>query len=195
MSQATVFEKNGSKKGKVELNDAVFGVRVNQRLLDLIQTAYAGNLRRGTHETKTRKEVRGGGRKPWRQKGTGRARHGSRRSPIWRGGGVVFGPHTRSYRTHISTTMKPKTKELAGRIKALTLDGARALLVVDSVDEKLKRASGNLKKFSVRLAKEVNAYHILHRRKLIIEKAALPILESRVLVKEEAEPVKEGKNS
>ena len=106
MAEATLYEKSGKASGKVKINDAVFGARVNERLLHLVVTAYAGNVRRGTHATKTRANVRGGGRKPWRQKGTGRARHGSRRSPIWRGGGVVFGPHPRSYQTSLANGMK-----------------------------------------------------------------------------------------
>ncbi len=209
MSKAALYEKNGKTENKIDINDDVFKAPVRQRLLDLVVTAYGGNQRRGTHDTKTRAEVRGGGRKPWRQKGTGRARHGSRRSPIWRGGGVVFGPHPRSYETALNDGMKrnalisalslknrennlvflkearlekPKTKELAGMIDALNLAESRTLFVVESIDDNLKRASQNLReRFSVRLARDVNAYHIVRRKKLLVEASALPTLERRAL--------------
>ena len=149
MLKGNVYQKDGKHSGEVELNQAVFEAPVNHRLLGLVLTAYAGNQRRGTHDTKERGEVRGGGKKPWRQKGTGRARHGSRRSPLWRGGGTTFGPHPRSYDTDLPSSMKraalvsalslknkesnllfledadlkePKTKELVGIIKALRLN-------------------------------------------------------------------------
>src|SRR3990167_10978314 len=209
MSKAIVYQKDGKKAGEVELNHSVFQAPVNQRLLDLVLKAYAGNQRRGTHSTKGRAEVRGGGKKPWRQKGTGRARHSSRRSPIWRGGGITFGPHPRDYDTNLPDGMKqkalvsalslkqkeenlmfldeaslkePKTKELVGIIKALGLKDSRTLYIADSVDEKLKRASRNLQDlFSIKLARDVNAYHILRRKKLLIEKQAIATLEGRAL--------------
>lgn len=210
MTKATVYRKDGKEAGEVELNEAVFLAPINHRLLQLVLTAYAGNQRRGTHDTKERAEVRGGGKKPWKQKGTGRARHGSRRSPIWRGGGTTFGPHPRSYDTNLPNGMKraalvsalslkkkednvlfldsavlvdePKTKELVGVIKALGLDDSRTLFIVESMDEKLKRASRNLKNFfSIELARDVNAYHIQRRKKLLIEKQALRTIEERVL--------------
>jgi large subunit ribosomal protein L4 len=209
MMTIDVYSKTGKKSGELKLNETVFGAPVNERLLSLVQTAYAGNQRRGTHDTKERDQVRGGGKKPWRQKGTGRARHSSRRSPIWKGGGKTFGPHPRDYDTNLPDTMKqkalvsalslkkkeenlmfleeaslkePKTKELVGIIKALGLTDSRTLYIADSVDSKLKRASGNLKHlFSIKLARDVNAYHILRRKKLLIEKQALLTLETRAL--------------
>src|SRR5512140_2174847 len=90
--KALLYSKEGKKKQEVVLNPEIYGVRTNDRLLELVRNAYSGNLRKGTVDTKTRGEVRGGGRKPWQQKGTGRARHGSIRSPIWVGGGVAHGP-------------------------------------------------------------------------------------------------------
>ncbi len=209
MGRTLIFRKDGSTSGELELNPAVFGARVNKRLLDLVMKAYAGNQRRGTHDTKERAEVRGGGKKPWRQKGTGRARQGSRRAPQWRGGGTVFGPHPRDYDTALSDTMKqqalisalslknqgghiklvddaklgaPKTKELIELIKTLGLYDTRTLLIVGSADENLKRASSNLKELcAIRLARDVNAYHIQRRQKLLIEKEAVSILEKRAL--------------
>jgi large subunit ribosomal protein L4 len=209
MSQAPLYSKDGNQKGQIDLKDSIFEGAINERLLFLTSTAFAGNLRHGTHDTKTRREVRGGGRKPWRQKGTGRARHGSRRSPIWRGGGTVFGPHPRSYFTNLSVGMKrsalisalslknkeknlmlledsnlttARTKELATIVKALKLDEIRTLFIVSSADEKMKRASRNLKHtFSVKQASDVNAYHIVRRNKLLIDQKALELLEERAL--------------
>ena len=103
---APLYSKAGKKQKDVELNAAIFGARVNRRLLALVDKALAANLRHGTASTKTRKDVRGGGKKPWKQKGTGRARAGSIRSPIWRGGGTVFGPHPRSYYVNLPRGMK-----------------------------------------------------------------------------------------
>ena len=210
--KATVYRKDGKEAGELNLNETVFGAQVNRRLLELVLIAYAGNQRRGTHDTKERAEVRGGGKKPWRQKGTGRARAGSRRSPLWRGGGTTFGPHPRDYDTNLPDGMKrnalisalslkqeegnilfledaqlkvPKTKELVGIIEALGLDDSKTLFVVDSMTDNLKRASNNLKEFfSIKLARDVNAYHIQRRRKLLIEKQALATIERRAIGEE-----------
>jgi len=215
MAKGNLYRQDGKQAGEIELNESVFQAPINERLLQLILKAFAGNQRRGTHSTKDRAAVRGGGKKPWKQKGTGRARHSSRRSPIWRGGGVVFGPHPRSYDTRLSDSMKQaalvsvlslkkkednllflddlslkqaKTKELAEVIKALNLSDSRTLFIVDTMDEKLKRASNNLKKvFSVKLVRNVNAYHILRRKKLLIDKQALSTLERRALGEPEVE--------
>ncbi len=217
MSKITVYKLNGSQSGEAELNPLIFNAEINQRLLDLVLTAYAGNQRRGTHDTKERKEISGGGKKPWRQKGTGRARQGSIRAPQWRGGGTVFGPTPRDYDTKISQVIRgkalisalslrnkqerlrvienvelaqPKTKELRSAIELLKLNGAKTLCVVASVDEKLKRASNNLKEvFLVKRANDLNAYHVLRRKQLIIEKSALVVLEKRLL--EDSEPSNE----
>ncbi|MBI4387787.1 MAG: 50S ribosomal protein L4 [Candidatus Omnitrophica bacterium] len=217
MSKITVYKLNGSQSGEMELNPLIFNAEINQRLLDLILTAYAGNQRRGTHDTKERKEVSGGGKKPWRQKGTGRARQGSIRAPQWRGGGTIFGPTPRDYDTKISQAIRgkalisalslrnkqeriwvientelaqPKTKELRSAINLLKLGSAKTLCVVASVDEKLKRASNNLKEvFLVKRANDLNAYHVLRRKQLVIEKSALALLEKRLL--EDSEPSNE----
>lgn len=209
MLKVTVYKQNGKASGEIELNPQVFGARVNKRLLDLVLTAYAANQRRGTHDTKERGEVRGGGKKPWRQKGTGRARHGSRRSPIWRGGGTTFGPRPRDYSVKLSEQIRrqalisalsdktksarvtildglhlsaPKTKELVEVIHALKLDGKRNLLVVDGMDENLKRASRNLKELcAIQPARDVSAYHVARRASLVIERQALLTLEKRTL--------------
>ena len=207
--KAPLYSKKGNKKDEVVLNPEVFAARVNERLLELVRNAYSANLRHGTADTKVRKEVRGGGKKPWKQKGTGRARHGSIRSPIWKGGGVVFGPHPRSYYVALPKEMRKqalisalslkgdqknillledaklqtaKTKEWTEIIKALPLDGKRTLCVVADIDTNLDRASRNLENFvCVRRASDLNAYDVLQREKLLIEQAAVATLESRVL--------------
>ena len=206
--KAPLYSKEGNKKGEVILNPAIYAARVNQRLLDLVHKAYAANLRHGTADTKTRKEVRGGGKKPWRQKGTGRARHGSIRSPIWKGGGTTFGPHPRDYFVALPKSMRqkalisalslradqknvilvenvaletPKTKEFAEMVKSLPLDQKRALCVVKGIDTKLERASRNLSGLiEVKRASDINAYHILQREKILIEQEALPVIEERL---------------
>lgn len=213
-----VYSKQGKKKKEIELNDEIFGVRVNERLLQLARTAFAANLRRGTASTKTRKDVRGGGKKPWKQKGTGRARAGSSRSPIWRGGGTVFGPHPRSYNVNMPKTMRKqalisalslrakeqslvvlegveldshKTKEFAQIVKALPVTKKRALCIVKSLEGNLKRASQNLEGFvQVKQASDVNAYHVLQRGQLIIEEPALEQLENAVLAAKTASEAK-----
>lgn len=203
-----VYQLNGKPNGEIELNPAIFEAPINRQLLDDVVSAYAGNQRRGTHDTKERKEISGGGKKPWKQKGTGRARQGSTRAPQWRGGGTVFGPTPRDYDTRIPKAMReralisalslkrqeekltvieeielsaPKTKELFRAMTALKLEGVRTLCVVSDLDEKLKRASGNLKEiFSIKRANELNAYHVMRRKQLVIEKSALNILGERL---------------
>lgn len=203
-----VYSKQGKKQKEVELNAALFGARVNKRLLDLVNKAFAANLRHGTAQTKTRKDVRGGGKKPWKQKGTGRARAGSSRSPVWRGGGTVFGPHPRSYYVKLPQGMKkqalisalslrasennvvllediqlqnPKTKELSKIFSALPVKGKSTLCIVKDFGESLKRASRNMTEWvRVRKASDINAYHVLRRSKLIIEEGALPVLEASI---------------
>lgn len=214
-----VYKMDGSQNGEIELNDLVFGARVNDRLLQLAVVAYAGNQRRGTHDTKERKEVQGGGKKPWKQKGTGRARQGSIRAPQWRGGGTVFGPTPRDYDTALPQTMrnkalisalslktrdekitivedfsidKPKTKELLQVLKNLKLDQAKTLFVAHAVSENLKRAANNVKEiFLIKPARDLNAYHVMRKTQLVIEKSALPVIEKRVLELSEPSSEKE----
>lgn len=205
-----VYTKSGKKSGEeVELNPQVFSQPINERLLDMILTSYAANQRRGTADTKERKEIRGGGKKPWKQKGTGRARAGSIRSPLWRGGGTVFGPTPRDYSKHIPQELKrkalisalslktrqedilvvedagveqPKTRELVKMINALKLAETRTLCVVKAMDENLKRASTNLREiFRVAEASDFNAYQLLRRKKLLIDKQALSAIVERIL--------------
>lgn len=209
MSKTPIYRLDGTQAGEIELNPLVFDAHVNERLLQLALVAYAGNQRSGTADTKERKEVSGGGKKPWKQKGTGRARQGSIRAPQWRGGGTVFGPTPRDYDTYMPKQMRQKalisalsqknkqamlmviediqldeakTKRLVQAISALKLNDRRSLCIVKAKDEKVKRASRNLDHiFSIKRVNEVNAYNVLRRKQLVVEKSALPLLEKRVL--------------
>jgi large subunit ribosomal protein L4 len=207
--KAPFYTKQGNKKKEVVLNPKIYAARVNERLLELVRRAFAANLRRGTHDTKVRKEVRGGGKKPWKQKGTGRARAGSSRSPIWRGGGTVFGPHPRNYFVPLPKKMRdsalisalslkgkqkkimvvedvtietPKTKEWAEIMRALPIGGRKTLCVVKEIGPHLMRAGRNLERWvQIKSVRDVNAYHVLERERLLIEENALPVIEERLL--------------
>ena len=221
--KAIVYSKQGKKKSEVVLNPAIFAARVNERLLELVRNAYSANKRRGTAATKARKYVRGGGKKPWRQKGTGRARAGSSRSPIWRGGGTIFVPHPRSYYVALPKTMRKqslisalslrgsqkslflledvkinsaKTKDWAEVVKALPLDGKRALCVVRDLNPEFERATRNLSRtVEIQRARDLNSFDVLQKTKLIIEQDALETIEARLLggqVGKEASSKEEG---
>jgi large subunit ribosomal protein L4 len=210
--KVALYSKEGKKKKDIELNDDFFAARVNERLLALVRNAYAANLRKGTACTKTRSDMRGGGKKPWKQKGTGRARASSIRSPLWRGGGTVFGPKPRSYYVDLPSSMRRsalisalskkvkdsnlfltedlklaghKTKDFFSVLRALPTNDRKVLYIVSQIDENLSRATANLKdKFEVRVASEVNAYHILQREKLMISEEAVSVIEKRLLPKQ-----------
>jgi len=218
--KAPLFSKEGHKKKEMILNLEVFGARVNRRLLELVTVAYGRNKRRGTAKTKERSEVRGGGKKPWRQKGTGRARHASIRSPIWRGGGTVFGPRVRSYYVSLPSSMRrsalicalslrarekklgiledirletAKTRELVQMVRALKMQEKKTLCVVKEIGENLKRASRNVQGMIKFLTfSDLNAYHILQREELMIELDALELIEKRLTQSEPAGAKKTG---
>ena len=207
--KAPLYSKEGKKKSEVVLNPKVFGVRVNERLLNLVRNGYAANLRSGTAHTKTRGNVSGGGKKPWRQKGTGRARAGSTRSPLWRGGGTIFGPLTRDYSVHLSQSMRnsalasalsfkaaekklvvleevkmnsPKTSEWVDMVKAQPLDGRRALCVVKEMTENVRRASKNMREWvEVKEARNFTAYDVLQRDRLTVDQEALAVIDQRIV--------------
>jgi len=211
-----LYSKEGKKKQEVVLNPEIYGVRANDRLLELVRNAYSGNLRKGTVDTKTRGEVRGGGKKPWKQKGTGRARAGSSRSPIWVGGGTVFGPHQRDYTVNLSKAIRnlalrvmlskrageknlilleavkletPKTKEFAAIVKALPVLKKRALYVVKEATPDLKRASRNMReRIEVKTAAEFTAYDVMQREKLVVDEAAIELIEKRLAVAAKEKP-------
>lgn len=189
---------DGTVKGQVELNESVFNSKINDVLVyELIRAANA-NLRQGTHSTKPRSFVSGGGIKPWRQKGTGRARQGSIRAPQWKGGGVVFGPLPRDYRIDLPKKMKQeayrslftikakinsikvvedfslaegKTKEIAKIGKALNIK--KGVLIADSDDEKLKRAIRNIQWFSFNNVNRLSGRELFYAQTLVITESAL----------------------
>jgi large subunit ribosomal protein L4 len=203
MPQTTLYDRTGKSVGSVELADALFAAPVNAAVLHQVVTAQLAGRRTGTHDTKTRGEVRGGGRKPYRQKGTGRARQGSRTAPHYRGGGAVFGPHPRSYEQRLPRKMKRlalrgaltaklgddaikvidgfgleaiKTRDLAGVLGALEAHG-RILVVAPSRDEKLELSARNLPTVEVILADSLNVVDLLKADVVLIEQPALARME------------------
>lgn len=192
--KAKVFEQNGSIKGEMELPESVFGAEVNEILLHQVITQYLANQRQGTSKTKGRSEVSGGGKKPWRQKGTGRARAGSNTSPIWVRGGKAFGPDPRSYTTNIPRKMRklalisalssrakdekvmiidkltcdePKTKLMVSMLEALALRGKKNLLVVDADAKNIYLSGRNIPNVDIRPVQELCAYDIIRNENII----------------------------
>jgi large subunit ribosomal protein L4 len=203
MPKVALFNQSGSQVGEVELNDSVFGIEPNQHVLFEAIIMQRASLRQGTHKVKTRAEVRGGGRKPWRQKGTGRARQGSIRSPQWRGGGTVFGPVPRSYsyklpkkvrrlaiKSALSTKVleakilvleslsfdAPKTKDFAAVLKNLSV-AKKALIVTDGLDANVALSARNIPGVTVVEANGINVLDVVSHDQLIITKAAVEKVE------------------
>lgn len=203
MAKFTVHNVKGEAVGDIELSDAVFAAPVNQALLHAAVVRYLANQRQGTAKTKTRAEVAGGGRKPWRQKGTGRARHGSIRSPIWRGGGITFGPQPRDFRLEMPRKARraalrsalsakagsgdllvldslefdePKTKQVVSLLKNLNVEG-KALILTGDLQPAVYKSARNLPGVKAEEARNVNVYDILNHGKLILTEAAARRLE------------------
>ncbi|TWI53624.1 50S ribosomal protein L4 [Halalkalibacter nanhaiisediminis] len=203
MPKVALFSQTGSQVGDIELSDSVFGIEPNKSVLHDAVVMQQASLRQGTHKTKGRSEVRGGGRKPWRQKGTGRARQGSIRSPQWVGGGVVFGPTPRSYsyklpkkvrRLAIKSALSskvlaeeivvldnlafdaPKTKEMAAVLSGLTVD-RKALVVTANYNEAVALSARNLPGVTFVTAEGVNVLDVLKHDKLVITKEAVEKVE------------------
>ena len=200
--QVKVFKQTGEEAGKMTLADSVFKVPYNEALIHQVIVAYLANQRQGTKSTLTRTEVRGGGRKPWRQKGTGRARQGSIRSPQWTHGGVVFAPKPRDFSKKINKQMKTgafvsalssvaadknlivledlvvegKTKNMVEVLNAFKLD-KKVTIVTEGVNENVVRASGNLANVNVTTADLVNTYDLAAASKVVITKAAIKKIE------------------
>jgi large subunit ribosomal protein L4 len=198
MPKVALFKQDGSQAGDVELHADVFGIEPNTHVLREAVIMQRASLRQGTHAVKNRSDVRGGGRKPWRQKGTGRARQGSIRSPQWVGGGVVFGPTPRSYsyklpkkvrrlalKSALSSKVKdenvvvldnltfdiPKTKEVVSMLTALNVN-EKALIVTADKDENVIRSANNLQTVKVLTVNEVSVLDLLMHDKLILTKEA-----------------------
>jgi large subunit ribosomal protein L4 len=203
MPRTTLYDRTGASVGSVELPDELFAAPVNAAVLHQVVTAQLAGRHLGTHDTKTRGEVRGGGRKPYRQKGTGRARQGSRTAPHYAGGGVVFGPHPRSYEQRLPRRMKRlalrgaltakfiddavrvidtfgleaiRTKDLVVVLDALSASG-RVLLVAPARDETLLLSARNLPRVEVILADSLNVVDLLKADMVLIEQPALARME------------------
>jgi large subunit ribosomal protein L4 len=203
MPQTTLYARSGEAIGTVELSEQLFAAPVNVAVLHQAVTAQLAGRRLGTHDTRTRGEVAGGGRKPYRQKGTGRARQGSRRAPHYAGGGTVFGPHPRSYEQRLPRKMKRlalrgaltaklgadairvldafdlgeiRTRELAGVLGNLNAAG-RVLIVAPGRDERLDLSARNLPRVVVLLADSLNVVDLLNADTVVIEQPALARLE------------------
>ncbi|BDG62221.1 50S ribosomal protein L4 [Caldinitratiruptor microaerophilus] len=202
MPTVPVYNKDGQQVGELTLRDDIFGLEPNPHVLHQVVTAYLANQRQGTHDTKTRAEVSGGGRKPWRQKGTGRARQGSIRAPHWRHGGIVFGPHPRSYRIDVPGKLrrlalkqalsdkvqggnfvvldeykleKPRTKAVVQLLKNFGAD--RALIVTADGDITVYKSARNIPGVGAMRARDLNTYQVLRAPKVIITKDAVAVVE------------------
>ena len=202
MPKTNVYDMTGKQIGEIELSDNTFGQEVNNHVLHEVVKAYLANQRQGTQSALTRSEVRGGGIKPWRQKGTGRARQGSTRAPQWRHGGVVFAPKPRDYTIRVNKKVKrlamksalsskvrdtdlivfnelnlaaPKTKEMVKALDAVKAD--RALIVLDGSNDTVERAARNIPGVKTTLVGTLNVYEILKYKKLILTEASAKKIE------------------
>ena len=202
MANVSVYNIEGKEVGSIELNDAVFGVEVNEHLVHMAVVNQLANNRQGTQSAKTRSEVSGGGRKPWRQKGTGHARQGSTRSPQWTGGGVVFEPKPRDYSFKMNKKEKRiallsalsskvadnkivvldafnldevKTKKFAEVMSNLKVD--KALVVIEGENKNVVLSGRNIPTVKVSATNEINTYDVLKYETLVVTKAAVEKLE------------------
>ena len=202
MANVSVYNIEGKEVGTIELNDAIFGVEVNEHLVHMAVVNQLANNRQGTQSAKTRSEVSGGGRKPWRQKGTGHARQGSTRSPQWTGGGVVFAPKPRDYSFKMNKKEKRiallsalsskvaeskivvldsfnldeiKTKKFAEVMSNLKVD--KALVVVEGENKNVVLSGRNIPSVKVSATNEINTYDVLKYETLVVTKAAVEKLE------------------
>ena len=202
MAKVSVYNMEGKEVGTIELNDAVFGVEVNEHLVHMAVVSQLANNRQGTQKAKTRSEVSGGGRKPWRQKGTGHARQGSTRSPQWTGGGVVFAPVPRDYSFKINK--KEKRAALKSVLTSRVLDNKlivvdelkfdeiktkkfqavmdnlkvkKALVVIADNDEKITMSARNIPTVKTALVNSINVYDILKGDTLVLTKDAVAKIE------------------
>ncbi|MTV49480.1 50S ribosomal protein L4 [Heliobacillus mobilis] len=203
MPKVAVYNVEGNQVGELDLNDEIFGIEPNEHVMHQAVVTQLAAWRRGTHKVKSRGEVSGGGKKPWRQKGTGRARAGTSRSPLWRGGAIIFGPQPRDYtismpkkarrlalKSALSDKVKsgnlivvdtlameaPKTKAMAGILDKLNVE-RKALLVTADIDETIFKSARNIPGVSPVEAVGINVYDILNHDKLVITKDAVAKVE------------------
>ena len=200
MPKVALYNTAGEQQGEIELSDAIFAANVSEAAMHQAVLAYLANQRLGTAKTKDRTEVRGGGRKPWRQKGTGRARHGSIRSPIWRGGGITFGPDgRRNYKQALPKKIRrlalksaltskvntgslivldqfamdaPKTKEMVQVLSNLKT-GRKVLIITDTPQENVIKSARNIPGVKTTSSNQLNVYDILNTDNLVITRDAV----------------------
>ena len=202
MANVAVYNMEGKEVDKIELNDSIFGVEINEHLVHMAVLQQLANKRQGTQKAKTRSEVRGGGRKPWRQKGTGHARQGSTRSPQWTGGGVVFAPTPRDYSFKLNKKEKRaalksaltsrvvenkfvvvdelkldeiKTKKFVEVLKNLNVE--KALVVLNDMDEKVIDSAANIPTVKTTQTNELNVFDVLKYDTVVVTKAAVATIE------------------
>ena len=202
MANVAVYNMEGKEVDKIELNDSIFGVEINEHLVHMAVLQQLANNRQGTQKAKTRSEVRGGGRKPWRQKGTGHARQGSTRSPQWTGGGVVFAPTPRDYSFKLNKKEKRaalksaltsrvvenkfvvvdelkldeiKTKKFVEVLKNLNVE--KALVVLNDMDEKVIASAANIPTVKTSQTNELNVFDVLKYDTVVVTKAAVATIE------------------
>ena len=203
MANVSVYNMQGAQVGTIELNDAVFGVEVNENLLHQAVVQQLANNRQGTQKAKTRSEVSGGGKKPWRQKGTGHARQGSTRAPQWTGGGIVFAPVPRDYSFKINRKEKQaairsaltdrvqqnkvivldeltmsdyKTKDFVKMMDSLKVSG-KTLFVMAEKDDHVVRSAGNIPAVKTTLTSQINVYDLMNAQTVVLTKDAVAKLE------------------
>ena len=202
MANVAVYNMEGKEVDKIELNDSIFGVEINEHLVHMAVLQQLANKRQGTQKAKTRSEVRGGGRKPWRQKGTGHARQGSTRSPQWTGGGVVFAPTPRDYSFKLNKKEKRaalksaltsrvvenkfvvvdelkldeiKTKKFVEVLKNLNVE--KALVILNDMDEKVIASAANIPTVKTTQTNQLNVFDVLKYDTVVVTKAAVATIE------------------
>ncbi len=203
MPKANVYDFSGNQTGEIELNEAIFGIEPNEAAVHAVVKNHLANCRQGTQSALTRAEVSGGGKKPWRQKGTGRARQGSTRSPQWTHGGIVFAPKPRSYRYTLNKKLKRlalksvlsdkaqngrvfvidslamdeiKTKKMVNLLGAV--EAGKSVVVTDGVNENVILSSRNIPGVVTTPADILNVYDIVNAKSLVVDKAALATIEA-----------------
>ena len=204
MPQVAKYDTTGNQVGDIELDDRVFDQKINEDAVHQVVNAQLASIRQGTASTKTRGEVNGGGRKPWRQKGTGRARHGSIRSPLWVGGGIIFGPKPRSYQQKVNKKVKklalrsiltdklnhenilvvddiqfeqPKTKQVVELLARLKLEGKKVIIVIPEKDANLYLSARNIPGVKTLLVEALNAYDLLNNDCIVMTEGAVAKVE------------------
>lgn len=200
-----IYKIDGKTTGeKVELSDSIFSIEPNDHAIYLSVKSYLANQRQGTHKTKERSEVRGGGKKPWKQKGRGGARAGTIRSPLWVGGGTIFGPRPRDYRQELPKKLKrlarksafsykakdlqllvvedfsmekPRTKEFTKMLEALNISGKKVLLLTSGYNDIVYKSGRNIPKIKILEANKVSTFDILNNQMLVVQKSAVKVIE------------------